>query len=145
VLFNVILGSGHFIQSQDVLNPDVFDLVYTHKFSDKLVDNFECLFGFTTAVPNYGTSEWFGLMNFLTYEFSPRVSTTIRLEFFDDVQGERTGFPGLYTAFTAGLTLKLCTSIIVRPELRYDNNAESRPFEDKHNLFTAATDVILRW
>jgi hypothetical protein len=35
--------------------------------------------------------------------------------------------------------------IVLRPELRYDYNAESRPFEDKHGLFTAAMDVILRW
>jgi hypothetical protein len=34
--------------------------------------------------------------------------------------------------------------IIVRPELRYDFNEESRPFENKHGLFTAASDVILR-
>jgi hypothetical protein len=33
----------------------------------------------------------------------------------------------------------------VRPELRYDYNADARPFEDKHSLFTVATDVILRW
>jgi hypothetical protein len=145
VLFNVILGSGRFNQSRDFHNPEIFDLVYTHKFSDKLSYSFEGLFGFTTDVPNIGTAEWFGVLNYLTYGFSPRVSSTTRLEFFDDIQGERTQFPGLYTALTTGLSFKPWPWLIVRPELRYDNNAESAPFEGKHWLFTAATDMILRW
>ncbi len=145
VLFSVILGSGRFNQQRDFQNPEVFDLVYTHKFNDKLSYNFESLFGFTTNVPDIGTAEWFGILNYLTYELSPRVSSTTRLEFFDDVQGERTQFPGLYTALTTGLTFKPWPWLIVRPELRYDNNGESRPFDDKHYLFTAASDLIIRW
>jgi Putative beta-barrel porin-2, OmpL-like. bbp2 len=145
VLFSVILGSGRFNQARDFHNPEVFDLVYTHKFSDKLSYNFESLFGFTTNVPDIGTAEWFGILNYLTYEISPRVSSTTRLEFFDDVQGERTGFPGLYTSLTAGLSFKPWPWLILRPELRYDVNDESRPFENKHDLFTAASDLIVRW
>jgi len=30
-------------------------------------------------------------------------------------------------------------------EVRYDYNADSRPFEGKANLFTAAFDLILKW
>jgi hypothetical protein len=145
VLFSVILGSGRFNQELDFHNPEIFDLVYTHKFNDKLTYNFESLFGFTTNVPDIGTAQWFGILNYLTYELSPRVSSTTRLEFFDDEQGERTQFPGLYTAITSGLTFKPWPWLIVRPELRYDNNGESRPFDDKHDLFTAASDVIIRW
>ncbi|HEV7998350.1 MAG TPA: outer membrane beta-barrel protein [Planctomycetaceae bacterium] len=145
VLFSVILGSGRFNQARDFHNPEVFDLVYTHKFSDKLSYNFESLFGFTTNVPDIGTAEWFGILNYLTYEISPRVSSTTRLEFFDDVQGERTGFAGLYTSLTAGLSFKPWPWLILRPELRYDVNDESRPFENKHDLFTAASDLIVRW
>ena len=43
---------------------------------------------------------------------------------------------------TTGLEFKPCPAIIIRPELRYDVNDESRPFDNKHDLFTAATDVI---
>ncbi len=145
VLFNVIAGSGRFNQDRNFHNPEVFDLIYTHKFSDKLNYNLEGLFGFTTNVPNIGDAQWFGVIHYLTYECTPRVSTTARLEFFDDVQGQRTGFAGLYTALTGGVSFKLSKSILLRPELRYDNNGESRPFEDKHWLFTAATDLIWRW
>jgi hypothetical protein len=34
---------------------------------------------------------------------------------------------------------------VVRPEIRYDCNDRSRPFDDRHGLFTAGCDVILRW
>ena len=96
-------------------------------------------------MPGIGNADWLGLVNYLTYGFTPRLSGTTRLEFFDDFQGQRTGFAGLYTAFTAGLSFRPRKDIILRPEIRYDYNEESRPFEGKHGLFTATADLILRW
>src|SRR5262249_4555698 len=93
VLFSVILGSGRFNQAGDFHNPEVFDLVYTHKCNARLTYNFESLYGFTTNVPDTGFANWLGVVNYLTWQFSPRVSGTTRLEFFDDFQGQRTGFP----------------------------------------------------
>jgi hypothetical protein len=145
VLFSVILGSGRFNQARNFHNPEVFDLVYTHKVNSRLNYTMEGLFGFTTNVPETGTAYWFGNLHYLTYDFTPRLSGTTRLEFFDDAQGQRTGFPGLYTALTAGLAFRPRKDIIIRPELRYDYNGESRPFENRHGLFTAAVDLILRW
>jgi hypothetical protein len=84
-------------------------------------------------------------VQYLTYTFGPQVSGTARLEFFDDCQGQRTGFSGLYTAATAGITYKPIKSLWLRPEVRYDYNNDTRPFEDKHGLFTATFDVIVRW
>lgn len=72
-------------------------------------------------------------------------SGTTRLELFDDVDGNRTGYSGLYTAITTGFNFKPHPAIVIRPELRFDYNTESRPFEDKHGLLTATTDVIVRW
>ena len=85
-------------------------------------------------MPDLGTAHWFGVLNYLTYTFTPRVSGTARLEFFDDEQGQRTGFAGLYTAATAGVSFKPRPAVILRPELRYDYNGESRPFENRHGL-----------
>jgi len=84
-------------------------------------------------------------VNYLTYAFTPRLSGTTRLELFDDEQGQRTGFAGLYTALTAGLSFRPHKDVIFRPEVRYDYNEEPRPFDGKHGLFTAAADLILRW
>ena len=67
------------------------------------------------------------------------------VEFFDDVDGNRTGFEGVYTAVTAGLRFEPRPGFIIRPELRFDYNFESKPFEDKHGMGTATTDFIVRW
>jgi hypothetical protein len=145
VLFSVIIGSGRFNQARNFHNPEVFDLVYTHKINARLSYSFESLFGFTTHVPDIGTADWFGILNYLTYDFTPKLRGTTRLEFFDDAQGQRTGFAGLYTAATVGLQFQPRKAITFRPELRYDYNDETRPFEGKHGLFTAGSDLILRW
>src|SRR5262249_16030920 len=126
-------------------NPEVLDLVYTHTINTRLAWSFEGLYGLTTNVPGIGFANWAGAVSYLTCTLTPRLSATARLEFFDDAQGQRTGFPGLYTALTAGLSFKPRKDVVFRPELRYDGNGESRPFEGKHSLFTAAADLILRW
>jgi hypothetical protein len=145
VLFSFIAGPGRFDQSHNFHNPEIFDLVYTHKVNARLNYSFETLYGFTTNVPDIGFANWFGILNYLTCDFTPRLSGGVRLEFFDDAQGQRTGFEGLYSVLTTGISLKLFRSIIVRPEIRYDYNPDSRPFEGQHRLFTAASDIILRW
>lgn len=145
VLFSVILGSGRFDTKHNFHNPEVFDLVYSHKINSRLSYTFEGLYGFTTNVPDVGFANWFGVINYFTCDFTPRLSGTTRLEFFDDLQGNRTGFKGLYTVLTAGLSFRPRRDVIIRPEVRYDYNTDSRPFENRHGLLTAATDIILRW
>jgi hypothetical protein len=140
-----IVDQGRFNQKRHFHNPEVFDLVAFHRFDPRLTYTFEGLYGFTNNVPDIGTANWMGLINYLTYSFSPRLSGTTRLEFFDDFQGQRTGFKGLYTALTGGVNFRLRKDVIFRPELRYDYNNESRPFEDKHSVFTATADMIVRW
>jgi Putative beta-barrel porin-2, OmpL-like. bbp2 len=145
VLFSVIVGCGRYNQSRQFNNPEVFDLVYTHKFNDRLTYSFEGLYAFQTDVPDIGTAHWFGVINYLTCQFAPRLSGTARLEFFDDAQGQRTGFVGLYSALTTGVTFKPVPWVWLRPEVRYDYNNDSSPFEGRHGLFTATMDVLVRW
>jgi hypothetical protein len=145
VLFSGLLGSGRFNESRQFNNPNILDLVFSHTFSSRLTYTLDALIGYQINVPDIGTAKWFGLANYLTYRFTPRLTGTTRLEFFDDIDGNRTGFKGLYTALTAGVNFQPLRAIIFRPELRYDYNNESGAFEGKHGLFTATTDVILRW
>jgi hypothetical protein len=145
VLFSVIVGPGRFNQERNVHHPEIFDLVYAHKVNARTNYTFESLFGFTTNVPEIGNAYWFGVLNYLTHDFAPRLSGTARLEVFNDAQGQRTGFSGVYSALTAGLSFRPRKAITIRPEVRYDYNAESRPYEGRHGLFTAAADMIFRW
>lgn len=140
-----VLGSGRFDVEENFNNPNIFDLLYTHTFNSSLSYTLDALVGYQTNVPDVGLAKWFGFANYLTYKFTPRLSATTRLEFYDDIDGNRTGFAGLYTAATVGLNYQPWKSLILRPEIRYDNNNTSRPFEDKHDLLTAAFDVVVRW
>ncbi|MFN0195382.1 MAG: outer membrane beta-barrel protein [Planctomycetaceae bacterium] len=145
VLIAGMLGSGEFDFGEQFNNPNIIDLVYTHALNSELSYSLDALYGYQTDVPGIGIATWFGVVNYLTYKFSDDVSGTTRLEFFDDVDGNRTGAKGLYTALTAGLNWQVQKAIILRPEVRYDNNNKSQPFEGSHDLFTAAVDVIVRW
>jgi hypothetical protein len=145
VLFSVIVGSARFNDTRRVDHQDVFDLVVTHQIDARLAYTFESLYGCEARVTDFGFSNWLGVVQYLTYTCTPRLNATTRLEFFDDAQGERTDHRGLYTALTTGINFRPRKAIILRPELRYDYNGESRPFEGNHGLFTAAADLILRW
>jgi len=145
VLFSVIVGDGRYDQEHQFHNPEIFDLVYTHTINSRLSYSFESLYGLTTNVPDIGFADWLGVVNYFTYALTPQLNANARLEFFDDFQGQRTGSRGLYSALTLGLNFRLRPDIILRPEIRYDYNDSTRPFEDHHGLFTAGTDLILRW
>ena len=69
----------------------------------------------------------------------------IKILVVDDFEGFRTGHRGLYNALTTGLAFRPRRDILIRSEIRYDYNGESRPFEGKHGQFLAASDLILRW
>ena len=145
VLFAVIVCSGRFDQKEAFHNPEVFDLVYTRKLSDRLNYTLDALYGFTTNVPETGFANWWATVHYFNYTLTPRLTAVSRLELFDDVQGQRTGFAGLYVVPTVGVNLKPNRFVVVRPEVRFDYNTESRPFEGKHALATAAADVLVRW
>jgi hypothetical protein len=142
---SVIAGSGRFNQARAFHNPEVLDLIWAHKISSRLNYTVEGLLGYTTHVTDLGTAWWAGNIHYLTWTLTPRLSSTLRCEFFDDFQGQRTGFPGLYTALTGGVAIQVRKAVLLRPEVRYDYNEESRPFEGRHGLFTAAMDVLVRW
>ena len=144
-LFSVIIDEGRYDVAHNFSNPEVFDIVYTHQFSDRLSYALDALYSFQIGYPNVGFVNNWGVVNYLTYQFTPQVSGTTRLEIFDDPQGQRTGFKGLYTDFTAGITYKPKPYLWFRPEVRYDNNWESRPFEGNASLFTAAFEFLVRW
>jgi hypothetical protein len=138
-------------------NYNLFDLVATHTYSPVVSYSLEVIYAYEDGVPanvpggiikggvTSGTARWGSVVNYLSYACTPRLSGVTRPEFFEDFEGQHTGFKGLYTALTTGVQWKVRKDIILRPEVRYDFNGESKPFEGKHGLFTAASDLILRW
>lgn len=145
LLFNVIIDRGRFDQQHNFHNPEIADLIATHKINSSLLYTFEGLYGFTTNVPDIGFANWMHILNYLTYNVTEQVNTAARFELFDDFQGQRTGFPGLYIAPAGVVAYRPVKWLQLRQEIRYDYNTQTAPFEGKHGLFTATSDFIVRW
>lgn len=143
--FSTIIGSPRYRARYHLDNLNLFELIYSLQINPKLKYTFATTFGYQTNVPGLGIADWIGYQNYLTRELTEKLTAALRVELFDDFKGQRTGFAGLYTDVTAGMQIQLTERIRIRPELRFDNNSRSRPFEGRHSVFTAATDVIIRW
>ncbi len=138
-------------------NINVFDFVYTRTLSDKVTYNFETIYGYQYGVPanvpgglikldaTHGTAHWGSIVNYLFYNFSEKTSGVLRVEVFDDFEGQRTGFEGLYTAVAGDLVFKPRTGVQFRTEVRYDYQNNALPFEGERDIFTAAAELILRY
>jgi hypothetical protein len=150
VTFGTSIGRGSFNEAEQFNNINVFDVVYTHKFNDRLSYTFETIYGYQNGVtlPDDGsvsTAHWGSVVNYLFFTLSPRLTAMTRLEFFDDFEGSRTGFEGLYTALTVGAAFRPTPDVILRAEARVDYNGETKPFEGEHSIGTAALEFILRF
>jgi hypothetical protein len=138
-------------------NINVSDLLWTHVFNPRWTYTTELIYGYQYGVPanvpggmiaenkTSGTAHWGSWVHYLFYNFSTKLTGIVRFETFDDFEGQRTGFEGLYSALTVGCQYRPWKSVLIRPEVRYDYNGYSRPFEGKHGILTAALDAIVRW
>lgn len=168
-----LLDSGRYDQASQQKNVNEVDVLWQHVIAQRQGDggttpiltyNLEMVGGYETNLPDeaaangdvnhLGTATFLGVVNYLNYALSPRVVATARLEFFDDPQGFRTETApgataeearGLYTALTLGMTFKPLKDVMIQPEIRYDYNGESRPFNGQHGLLTSGVGVILRY
>ena len=140
-------------------NINVFDVVWNHVITSRVNYGLEVGYGYQTNVPanvlggivandkTEGTAHWGGIVNYLTVVLNPHLTQITRFELFDDFEGQRTGFEGLYTALTFGLQYKPKPWLMIRPEVRWDHNDEGDPFSNgtRNNQFSAAVDLTVRW
>lgn len=142
--FMTVLGPGRYDQAASFDNRNLFDVVLHQRLGECWYYSLEGLYGYENNVPDIGRAEWYGVLQSLTHEINSKLATTARLEFFNDVDGQRTFFPGLYRAATAGVWYRPRSWLTFRQEIRYDNS-EGHAFEGRRQLFTATTDMILQW
>ena len=112
-------------------NFNMIDLVFTHRFNSCFTYALESSYGEQSNVPAnvpggivrpgaaVGTAHWVSAVNYFRYTFTPRLGGIVRVELFDDIDGQGTGFPGLYTLITGGVQLRPARAILIRPEVRY--------------------------
>ncbi|MDF3983463.1 outer membrane beta-barrel protein [Luteibacter sp. PPL201] len=110
-----------------------------------------------TGVPGYplgeapdfplGHNSAFGIVNYLNIEVNPTNMLSIRNEFYNDQQGQRTGFATRYSSHTIGMTHWVTQDLEIRPELRYEHAYDFAAYDAgrSHHQTTALLDAILHY
>jgi hypothetical protein len=148
VSWSVISGDVDDVTSE---NRTVSSLVITHSFTDKLQYIFQHDFGYQQqATINAKDAFWYGVNQYLFYDFTDKVSAGLRGEWFRDDQGGRlnVGVPGHFFALTAGINWKPQEWLILRPELRYDwADSAVNVYDNRtpNNHFELAMDMVIRF
>jgi hypothetical protein len=136
-------------------NLNAVDVVYTRKMRERFSTAVELIYGWqyanpALAVPGFtagGFASWFASALYGFLDITEHWKAQVRGEIFLDAQGQRTGFLGTYYAGTAGLVFTPRKALQIRPEIRWDYNGQSTPFDNgtRNNLFVGAIDAIIRY
>ena len=145
-------SSGNELAAESIVTPNtafvgnrtVTSIVYSNEFTDKLTYVYQSDFGYQAYAggdsPFYyetqgqqpGSAYWYGVNQYLFYNFTDYLIGGLRLEWFRDNNGTRvqyglrdgspeaTGFAGNFWAMTWGLNYLVGNNLVIRPELRYD-------------------------
>lgn len=99
--------------------------------------------------PNFpaGNNPAYGIVNYFNIELNPTNMLSIRNEFYNDVQGQRTGFATRYSSHTIGMTHWVSQDLEIRPELRYERAYDFPAYDGgtKYHQVTALIDAILHY
>lgn len=158
------INNGQYRQSHDNLQQTT--LIWTHRFSEKFFIQTEtyyeyqfnaraggnCMFGpyepyapagIGEVIPGYSSSV--ALVNFIEYQNSERQYWSLRSDYFNDFQGQRSGFATSYFGWTLGSTFLLTPQIKIRPEFRYNLATSLLPFDNgsKGQIFLGLIDFLV--
>jgi hypothetical protein len=90
--------------------------------------------------------EW-AAVNYVEKQLSDKNYLSIRTDFLDDLKGQRTGFKTSYTEGTLMWGHWVGSTVLFRPELRFDHSFRVRAYDDgtRDNQFQLALDVIFKF
>lgn len=92
-------------------------------------------------------------VNYVNYQYTPHDIFVWRSDFFDDANGQRTGFKTRYAEFALGYTHWIGDALELRPEVRFDHafnagaydNPTATPGGGKNSQLMLAADLILHF
>lgn len=163
------LGSGYYTNQHDNLQMVV--ATWGHKFSEKVHMMTELYYMWQRNAPVGGTvidgppeqyflntgmgavvpgvSSAVGFVNFFQVLLSAKSYLSIRNDFLNDPQGNRTGFATAYTSHTIGFAHHFNSTITMRPEIRYETAYGNgiTPYDNgtKKDQYSVAGDVVIRF
>lgn len=120
VSWSIISGDVDDVTSN---NRTMYSLVVSHSFTNQLHYVVQHDFGFQQQATALGKdASWYGINQYMFYDFTNTVSAGLRGEWFRDNNGTRLniGTPGNYFELTAGVNWKPSDWLTFRPEVRYD-------------------------
>jgi hypothetical protein len=148
VSWSVISGDVDDVTSE---NRTMYSLVVSHSFTNQLHYVFQHDLGYQQQATASGKDAyWYGINQYMFYDFTNTISGGIRGEWFRDNNGARLniGTPGNYFALTAGVNWKPKDWLTLRPEVRYDwadSNVNTYNNQTKNNQLEFAMDIILEF
>ena len=162
----------HFTVDGQAAGHDNFNYIvstWTHRFSEKVHTNTEAYFmwqfdavvggtpslgptrsfggGGGIGAPIPGTSLDYGILNYTMFQTSKRDYITIRNEWWNDPQGERSGFATSYSSHTIGFSHQFNDYFMVRPEIAYYHSYNAAAFDlgTKTNQLVLGCDATWRF
>jgi hypothetical protein len=93
------------------------------------------------------TAPEYAFVNYVNREFNSRFFAGFRSDFLDDKKGQRTGIPGKYTENTLYATKYIGSTVMLRPELRFDHSWDARGYDNgtARNQFFFGMDLIYKF
>lgn len=158
------MNGGQFTANHDNLQES--NLTWSHRFNPGFFTETEayylyqydavlggtCNFGPLTAfggggcgAPIPGLSSAWGAVNYTEYKLNDNNFLSVRNDWLDDVNGERTGFASQYASWTVGVTHQFSALTEIRPEIRYERSLTGAlPYNDgtKRDQYTFNMDII---
>ncbi|HXP01029.1 MAG TPA: outer membrane beta-barrel protein, partial [Luteibacter sp.] len=103
--------------------------------------------GVVASSPEAGKAGEYGIVNYINVALNSSNMISFRNEWYNDKDGQRTGFATRYTSHTLGMTHWVSQDLEIRPELRYDHSYDVAAYDkgDKRSQVTALVDVILHY
>lgn len=126
----------------------IVELRVQHAWSERFTQVVQSNMGWADDTP-VGTGSWYGLYTVGIYHLNCTWDVIGRADWFDDVQGTRTGFATQYGELTLGLNWHPNKYLEVRPEVRGDF-AEIPVFGDaagpqNKSQFTTAVSALIKF
>jgi Putative beta-barrel porin-2, OmpL-like. bbp2 len=153
-------------------NLQEYDLTWFHKFNAKWHTATEIWYMYENGVPNVAgnvanpvkpklgangafcaagqlrcTAPEYAIVNYLNRDVTSKFMIGFRSDLLNDKKGQRTGIPGKYTENTFYLTRYIGTTIMFRPELRFDHSWDREGYNNgtARNQLFVGMDVIYKF
>jgi hypothetical protein len=154
------INNGQYRNQHD--NLQQMNMIWTHKFSEQVFVQTEALYEFQKNALQGGTcvfgsggsgcgqlipgySSVLGLQSMLQKKWRDDLFSSVRVNYFNDFQGQQTKYKTAYMSFTLGFTEILKQSLKIRPELRYDLGLSGTPYDNgtRSSVVLGLVDMIL--